>query len=89
MVVDLNTQAFYKAQNGDIFTIEIVGNKKHASPISKEKLFEGELKRLNSLEAENESLKEQMKQLQEENQLLEKRVDEKIKKFLEIFKGGN
>lgn len=89
MVVDLNTQAFYKAQNGDIFTIEIVGNKKHAAPISKEKLFESELKRLNSLEVENENLKEQMKQLQEESQMLEKRVDEKIKKFLEIFKGGN
>jgi len=89
MVVDLNTQAFYKAQNGDIFIIEMIGNKKHATPISKEKLLERELKRLNSLEVENENLKKQMKQLQEESQMLEKRVDEKIKKFLEIFKGGN
>lgn len=87
MVVDLNTQAFYKAQNGDIFVIECIGNKKHAAPISKEKLFECEIERLKSLEVENENLKKEIQNLKQENQKTKEYVESKINSFISIFKG--
>ena len=70
MFVELNDKAFYKANEGDIFSIQIIHNKKFAAPISKQELLDAELKRISLLEQEVDRLKQEKQKLQEENEEL-------------------
>lgn len=93
MFVELNDKAFYKANEGDIFSIQIIHNKKFAAPISKQELLDAELKRISLLEQEVDRLKQEKQKLQEENEEFKKNVNEKINRFISVFKnesvGGN
>lgn len=46
MIVELNTNAFEKAKNGDLFIVEEKNGKKYASPVSKKVLLSDVYKQL-------------------------------------------
>lgn len=81
MLVELNTEAFNNAKDGDVFTIEVRGKKTYAKPIAKVEF----LKNLNDRVEETEN---KIQRLETRSREIEKRIDEKLKK-LAILVGGN
>ena len=80
MLVELNTEAFNKAKDGDVFTIEVRNGKTYAKPIAKVKFLKNLSDRVEETENKIQSLETRSRET-------EKRIDEKLKK-LAILVGG-
>lgn len=80
MLVELNTEAFNNAKDGDVFTIEVRGKKTYAKPIAKVKFLKNLSDRVEETENKIQSLETRSREI-------EKRIDEKLKK-LAILVGG-
>lgn len=80
MLVELNTEAFNNAKDGDVFTIEVRGKKTYAKPIAKVEFLKNLSDRVEETENKIQSLETRSRET-------EKRIDEKLKK-LAILVGG-